>query len=103
MDFKKSPPTHFEDVDDLDEEVAHKEIEALRESINYHDYLYYVENRQVLKRLQKAGVRVWKMASEKKGRPLSGKTFVFSGRLDNFTRAEAENLVERLGGALPRA
>jgi DNA ligase (NAD+) len=44
MDFKKSPPTHFEDVDDLDEEAAHKEIEALRESINYHDYLYYVEN-----------------------------------------------------------
>jgi DNA ligase (NAD+) len=45
MDFKKSPPTHFEDVDDLDEEAAHKEIEALREGINYHDYLYYVENR----------------------------------------------------------
>jgi hypothetical protein len=32
MDFKKSPPTHFEDVDDLDEEAAHKEIEALREA-----------------------------------------------------------------------
>lgn len=51
MDFKKSPSTHFEDVDDLDEEAAHKKIEALREGINYHDYLYYVENRQVLKRL----------------------------------------------------
>jgi DNA ligase (NAD+) len=45
MDFKKSPPTHFEDVDNLGEEAAHKEIEALREGINYHDYLYYVENR----------------------------------------------------------
>ena len=32
MDFKKSPPTHFEDVDDLDEEAAHKEIEALQEA-----------------------------------------------------------------------
>jgi DNA ligase (NAD+) len=38
------------------------------------------------------------MPSEKNGRPLSGKTFVFTGSLENFTRAEAKNLVERLGG-----
>lgn len=55
-------------------------------------------NRQVLKRLQKAGLRVSQMPSEKNGRPLSGKTFVFTGSLENFTRAEAKNLVERLGG-----
>lgn len=46
MDFKKSPPTHFDDLDDLDEEAAHKEIEELREGINYHDYLYYNEQRR---------------------------------------------------------
>ena len=45
MDFKKNPSTRFKDIDDLDKEAARKEIEALREGINYHDYLYYVKNK----------------------------------------------------------
>lgn len=35
---------------------------------------------------------------KKKSGLLSGKTFVFTGGLDNFTRQEAKDLVERLGG-----
>jgi DNA ligase (NAD+) len=45
MDFKKNPSTVFENVDDLDEEEAREQVEALREGINHHDYLYYVKNR----------------------------------------------------------
>jgi hypothetical protein len=41
MDFKKSPPTHLENVDDLDEEAAHEDSEALREGNNNRDYLLF--------------------------------------------------------------
>jgi DNA ligase (NAD+) len=42
--MKKNPETNFKDIDTLSKEEAEKEIEALREGIDYHDYLYYVKN-----------------------------------------------------------
>ncbi len=45
MDFKKNPSTEFKPVEDISRNEAEREIEALREGINYHDYLYYVKNR----------------------------------------------------------
>jgi DNA ligase (NAD+) len=45
MDFKKNARTDFKDIDDLTRKAARKEVEALREGIDYHDYLYYVKNR----------------------------------------------------------
>jgi DNA ligase (NAD+) len=55
------------------------------------------ENREVLKRLDKAGVRPQK-AWKKKSQPLKGKTFVFTGELEGFTREEAKRAVEDRGG-----
>ena len=40
MDFKKKPRTEFKDIDDLTQEDARKEAEALREGIDHHDYFY---------------------------------------------------------------
>ncbi len=45
MDFKKNPKTHFKKVDKINKSEAGKQIEALREGIEYHDYLYYVKNK----------------------------------------------------------
>jgi DNA ligase (NAD+) len=45
MDFKKNPGTDFKDINNLTQKEARKEAEALREGIDYHDYLYYVKNR----------------------------------------------------------
>jgi DNA ligase (NAD+) len=45
MDFKKNPKTDFKDVASLSEKEARREVEALREGIEYHDHLYYVKNR----------------------------------------------------------
>jgi DNA ligase (NAD+) len=44
MDFKKNPKTDFDDIENLSKKDAREEIEALREGIDYHDYLYYVKN-----------------------------------------------------------
>ncbi len=48
MDFKKNPSTDFESIDDLSSSEARQEIDALREGIEYHDYLYYVKASPVI-------------------------------------------------------
>ncbi len=48
MDFKKNPRTDFKDVAKLTKEQARQEIDALREGIEYHDYLYYVKDQPAI-------------------------------------------------------
>ena len=44
MDFKKNPPEKFKSVRKMSATEAQEEVDALREAIDYHDYLYYVKN-----------------------------------------------------------
>ena len=44
MDYKKNPPEKFKNVDDMTKKEARDEVKALKEAIDYHDYLYYVKN-----------------------------------------------------------
>ena len=44
MDYKKNPPEKFKDIGKMNQGEAREEIKALREGIDYHDYLYYVKN-----------------------------------------------------------
>lgn len=56
------------------------------------------QNAQVIDKLVKAGVNT---RAEKKGAgsgPLAGKVFVLTGALGSFTRQEAQEIVEKLGG-----
>lgn len=55
------------------------------------------KNIRSLNNLLEAGVRVEEMPKSKRELPLEGKTFVFTGKLEGFTRDEAEDLVENLG------
>ena len=48
MDFKKNPRTDFKEVAKLSKEHARQEIDALREVIEYHDYLYYVKDQPAI-------------------------------------------------------
>lgn len=48
MDFKKDPNTAFKDIQNMTREAARREIEALREGIEYHNHLYYVKNDPVI-------------------------------------------------------
>jgi DNA ligase (NAD+) len=43
-DFKHNPQINFKDVKSLSKKEARHQIEALREGIEYHNYLYYVKS-----------------------------------------------------------
>ena len=55
-------------------------------------------NRQLTKKLAKAGVRPTAEKREVKSNKLAGKTFVFTGTLANRTREESEAIVQQHGG-----
>ncbi len=56
------------------------------------------ENQEVLRKLKSAGV--WPVAEEKTDQPqtLAGLTFVITGSLPTYSRTEAKDLIESLGG-----
>ncbi len=58
-------------------------------------------NQQVIEKLRKAGVEMAappRAPAEEKPQPLAGKQFVLTGKLESFTRTEAEGAVRALGG-----
>jgi DNA ligase (NAD+) len=55
------------------------------------------DNIKVLRKLKKAGVKVKKMPKKKTKSAVKGKTFVFTGELEGFTREEAKEAVEQRG------
>jgi DNA ligase (NAD+) len=62
-----------------------------------YEFLGNKRNQQAIDALLEAGVGIIEAKKTKK-QPLSGKTFVFTGSLDRFSRSEAQKLVESLGG-----
>jgi DNA ligase (NAD+) len=57
------------------------------------------ENQRVIDKLRKAGVRMADEArARREGGPLEGRTFVLTGALSQFTREEASEIIEELGG-----
>jgi len=56
------------------------------------------ENRNIIRRLREAGVRLEKEAAKPPDMPLSGKEFVITGRLETSSRQEAEARIKELGG-----
>jgi DNA ligase (NAD+) len=62
-------------------------------------YWSELHNREVIAQLQESGVQIGPGMAKghRKESPLSGKTFVFTGGLDHFTRNDAQQEVEALG------
>ena len=54
-------------------------------------------NRHILAKLKQAGVEPDEEARQAGG-PLAGQTFVFTGTLERFSRKQAQEMVEQLGG-----
>jgi DNA ligase (NAD+) len=58
-------------------------------------------NRQIIEKLRKAGVRLERekvKEAQPEGLPLAGLEFVLTGKLDSFSRSEAEAKIKALGG-----
>jgi len=55
-------------------------------------------NREILQRLKDAGVKMEEAAAVKQDLPLSGQEFVVTGRLEAFSRQQAEAKIQELGG-----
>jgi len=56
------------------------------------------ENRRIIDRLRKAGVQLEEEAVRPEELPLAGQEFVITGRLETFSRQEAEARIKALGG-----
>ena len=92
---------HFQSLERL-RAASRKELENVsgigpRMSEAIHEFIWDKRNQQAIDALLKAGVEIIETKKPKK-QPLSGKTFVFTGSLDRFSRTEAQKLIENLGG-----
>ncbi|HEY7165022.1 MAG TPA: NAD-dependent DNA ligase LigA [Candidatus Binatia bacterium] len=61
------------------------------------DFFKDERNQRALEALLKIGIEIIETQPTRK-QPLAGKTFVFTGSLERFSRSEAQKLVEQLGG-----
>jgi len=87
-DIRKAEADDIQKTEEIGPEIAQSVARFFRESVN----------RDVLDRIQSAGVEVREMPGEDDAPPLEGKTFVFTGSLGDYTRSEARERVEALGG-----
>jgi len=63
-----------------------------------YKFFHDERNLELIRRLKEAGLNFEVKPEEKAKKKLAGKTFVFTGTLKNFTREEAKEKVEELGG-----
>ncbi len=62
------------------------------------DYFNLKQTKRLIRELKKSGLNMRQEAVAFKPNELTGKTIVFTGQLDGFSRSEAEELVRKSGG-----
>jgi DNA ligase (NAD+) len=65
-----------------------------------HEFFSLESNRRTVQKLDDAGVNLREESGGAREGPLSGLTFVITGRLEGLSRDAAESLVKRHGGAV---
>lgn len=97
---------HYRNIDELSQAKAEKlsKIYEIGPKVaqSLEDFFRQKGNQHLIEKLKKTGITL--ESKQKKGpQPLKGKTFVFTGGLDKFTRPQAEQRVRDLGGAAAAA
>jgi len=94
---------NFNSIKEL-KEVSAEELEAIDEigpviAESIVGFFKERHNRDLLSRLKQAGIRLEKEKDQEESQKfLDGLKFVFTGSLNNYTRAEVKDLVEKAGG-----
>jgi len=95
--------THFGSMDALMDATAEQidEVPGIGPTIadSIVEFFSLDENRQVVAKLRAAGVNLRAERGAAREGPLSGLTFVVTGRLERLSRDAAESLIKRNGGA----
>ena len=93
---------HFKSIERLarqsieDLTTVHEIGPIVAESI--YNFFHNPKNLRILEKLKQGGVRFPVEKAEARESPLAGQTFVLTGGLDTFTRDEARQIIEDLGG-----
>src|SRR5262249_52705004 len=67
---------------------------------NVYKFLHSVSTQKLVADLRAAGVKMTEdVKARPKGADLTGKTFVVTGKLENYKRKEIEDLIKGLGGS----
>ena len=56
------------------------------------------QTKDLIKRLKKAGVNTKRLKEDDEDERFTGKTFVLTGGLENYSREEASEIIEKFGG-----
>ena len=96
--------THFNSIDKL-AKASREELISIptvgpKLADSVISFFRQEENRCIIDRLKKAGVRLEEEAVEPGELPLAGQEFVITGRLEAFSRQEAEARIKALGGSV---
>ncbi|MFC1509636.1 NAD-dependent DNA ligase LigA [Candidatus Omnitrophota bacterium] len=81
-----------------------EELEAINEigpvmARSIYNFFRTKENKYVIEKIKKAGVRTEQKGLGAENRKLEGKTFVITGSLESLSRQEAEELIRSRGGS----
>ncbi len=95
---------HFTTLDAL-QHAAYDELQNIYEvgpkvAQSIVSFFQQGNNRKVIEKLKKAGVKPRVEEAARARSEISGKSFVFTGMLASFTRSKAESLVKKLGGKI---
>ena len=90
LDLSKMSLDDLQQIEDVGVKVA--------DSI--HQYFSKKENIEMLKALESLGLQLNSIKKQSTGGSLSGKTFLFTGTLNQLKRSEAEQMVEDNGGKI---
>ena len=86
--FMSAAPEELEEIDEVGPIVA----------ASIHSFFSGESNRAIVERCLASSVTLENPPTLSESTPLEGKTFVFTGSLEKFTRSEAKEMVEHLGG-----
>lgn len=93
---------HYSSIDELSRAARDElmEIPSIGPKIADSIVAFFRQERnlKVIEKLRKAGVKLESEAKKGRKMPLSGMEFVITGKLEQFTRQEAEGRVKALGG-----